>query len=119
MKRDMDLIRQILLTIEAHSKPNEWVPTIFGIDEHTPEEISYHIKLLTQAGLIEATDVSTMSKFKWQATCLTWAGHEFLDAAREEGRWEKAKKLVLEKTGTLSFEALKVVLTDLIQRALG
>jgi hypothetical protein len=44
-------------------------------------------------------------------------GHEFLDASREPSRWEKAKSVVLEKTGGLSLEALKQVLFQLIRDA--
>ena len=34
---------------------------------------------------------------------LTWQGHEFLDAARNEDRWNQAKKTISEKGGSLTF----------------
>ncbi len=119
MKRDMDLARRILLAIEADS-------TVTGGDfgiplefEGVPQEtISYHVKLLERAGLIEATDLSDSGEFLWMAQGLTWEGHEFLDAARESGRWEKAKQVVLEKTGGLSFDVLKALLTKWAQDAM-
>lgn len=113
MKRDMDLIRKILLAIEAHPKPDSWEkPIDFNIEGHSSEEISYHLKLLAEAGLIEAKDVTTIGKYEWRANCLTWQGHEFLDASRDESRWKKAKRLVFEKTGGLSFEMLKLALVE-------
>lgn len=119
MKRDMDLIRKILLAIEAHPKPDNWgVPIDLAIKGYSPEGISYHIKLLAQAGLVEAKDASTMGKYQWRASSLTWAGHEFLEASRDDTLWEKAKKLVLEKTGTLTFEGLKLALMEVIRRSL-
>jgi hypothetical protein len=49
---------------------------------------------------------------------LTWLGHEFLDAAREDLRWGQAKRLVLEKTGSVSFATLQQVLVELMKRSL-
>jgi hypothetical protein len=75
--------------------------------------------LLDEAGLLVARDLPNTSNWlNWRPTRLTLAGHEFLDASREPSRWQKAKKVVLEKTGSLSFEALKQVLFQLIKEAL-
>jgi hypothetical protein len=97
MKRDMDLIRKILLAIEAHPFYGKWnVPLDFG---DFPEElVDYHLKLLSEANLIEAK-VRIGSK-RWVINGLTWAGHEFLDASRDDSRWESVKRLLLEKTGS-------------------
>ena len=95
MKRDMDLIRSILFSIEEYSEPNGWAN--IKIDRYSNEEVSYHIKLLWQAELIEASDLTDSSGFDWKATSLTWKGHEFLEAARNPSRWQEAKKLILEK----------------------
>ncbi len=48
---------------------------------------------------------------------LTWADHEFLEAARNETFWKKAKGTVKEKTGGLSFELLKQMLLQLPHKA--
>ena len=46
----------------------------------------------------------------YSAISLTWQGHEFLDAARNDTIWRKAKKKVLETTGGLAFDVLKAAL---------
>lgn len=115
MKRDMDLVRKILFAVESFPQPNQWVP--IEIEGHSPEEISYHIKLLSEAGLIEADDLESLSKFEWKARSLTWQGHEFLEAAKDNTRWNKAKRIVAEKVGGLPFEALKQALFELIKTA--
>ena len=57
MKRDMELVRQILLAIEAHKDMKQKIkPEIEGYSE---EQIMYHVKILADAGLIEAIDVSS------------------------------------------------------------
>jgi len=111
MKRNMDLARMILFEIEKCEEP--WGPhQELKIESFSSQEISYHIKLLYQAGLIEAEDASTMGPngFCWFAGSLTWEGHEFLEAARDDNRWNKTKKLFTDKGSGLVFEALKFVL---------
>jgi hypothetical protein len=118
MKRDMDLARKILLEIEKCEDP--WGPSQIEIEGHADQIISYHIKILSQAGLIEAQDFSEMGPdgFSWRAGSLTWEGHEFIEAARDENRWAKTKKFVLEKGGGLAFEAVKFALIEGIKKQL-
>src|SRR4051794_38328755 len=104
MKRDMDLARAILLELERRP---EWTGGGRGVklelEGHTPGEISYHVMLLKEAGLVDAIGDKAIAptEDRWKPTRLTWAGHEFLDAAREESLWQKAKAVVFEKTGGL------------------
>lgn len=109
MKRNMDLIRELLLQLESSS----YLENISG---HTPEEITYHVSLLEDAGLLtqEFYKNPYLSGFPFlEGIRITWAGHEFLDASRKMSLWETAKKVTLEKTGALSFEVLKAVLVQL------
>ena len=116
MKRNMDLIREILLRIESFPEPLGRID--LNIDEFSPKEIFYHVKLLSEAGLLEATSIHTIGMFEWYANSLTWEGHEFLEAARNDNIWNKAKKLVLDKTGSLPFDILKQTLIGIIKRAI-
>jgi hypothetical protein len=87
MKRDMDLARRILLDVEAceHTDGSSgWL--VVQYDDHPETEILYRIKLLEQAALIEIRDFSDMAGSKYWPTRLTWAGHEFLDSARDDTR---------------------------------
>ena len=115
MKRDMDLVREILFAVEKSPEPDQWID--IELEGHSPEEVSYHIKLLVQAGLIEGDDLKSRDSFAWRARALTWQGHEFLDAARDETRWNNAKKMVIEKGGGLIFAALQQVLIQGVMKA--
>lgn len=86
------------------------------IEGYPQEVVSYHLHLLLQAGLIEAKNLPGTNE--WMVKSLTWDGHEFLEAARDDSLWEKAKRLVLEKTGTLTFEALKLALMEAMKSSL-
>jgi hypothetical protein len=115
MKRDMDLFRVLLLKIEEQPFVASGYfpkPTIEGFSE---EEICYHAQLAKDAGFIEATFLPQTTEFMVKR--LTFAGHEFLDAAREEKLWNKAKQTVLHNAGTLTVEALKTALSMLMQQA--
>lgn len=113
MRRDWDLVRRILLETEEKGEAGlGW--TTLDLVEWTPRVVSYHVRLLDEAGLIEAQDLTTSGSFEWQPKRLTWDGHEFLEAARENSRWERAKTLAMEKAGVLSFVVLKVALSRLV-----
>lgn len=117
MKQDMNLIRAILFTLEEH--PSGFAPRKLYIEGHKDEEVAFHVYLMVQAGLLEGTETTHMSSSCPEAiaTCITWQGYEFLDAARDPSRWEKAKGLV-EKVGGASLEVWKNVLTQLAIKGL-
>jgi hypothetical protein len=108
MKRDLDLVRKILFEVEKSPTPWGWVN--LQIPGYSDEEISYHVKLLADAGLVQAKDLSSTAGFSWKPTALTWEGHEFLDAARNETVWNRTKEEVKQKGGAVSFEVLKHLL---------
>jgi len=112
MKRDMDLVRTILLEIERYPNP-EGPGGILQIDNKDQKDVNYHVYLLHNAGLIVAADASSNGGLEWFPLRLTWAGHEFLDAARDDGIWQTAKDKVLSRVGSLSFETLKQLLLRL------
>ena len=110
MKRNMDVIREILLHLEEHNcLESESIP------DHTPQEIAYHLSLLKDASLIAEDFYSSLffNAPMVEGIRITWAGHEFLDASRNKSLWAKAKKIALDKTGALSFEVLKAILIQL------
>ena len=119
MKRDMDLCRKILLEVES------WKTTLgpqqVEIDGYTEDEVGYHGKLLADAGLVEGQDVSGlgMAVHHFWPRCLTWQGHEFLDAARNDDRWEQAKQMMTDKASGFSLEVLQALLIKLGKKALG
>ena len=119
MERDLDLVRAIVLAIEA--QPDGFAPGALPIDGHTEEEIGYHVHIMIEAGLLHGQDITAINSRtpRSVATSLTWAGHEFADAAREEKRWMKAKHLVVTKAGSVTLDVLIKILSSLTMSALG
>jgi hypothetical protein len=107
MKRDMDLVRSILLWIEQQDCGRNVGWTI-EIEGFTDEQIGYHIHLMGQAGLLEAHETTSMSDTSPSAIpiALTWSGHDFLESAKDETLWSKAKKSVIQPAGGVAFNVL-------------
>ena len=124
MKRNIELIRRILLAIEDEpSTQHEF--NMKGVDNL---ELWYNVDLLVQANLIRGVDV------RWAAdgagpyvhskglVALTWDGHDFLDAIRNESVWqranEKANASGLDIQG-LTFEVIKSLCVSTAKQILG
>src|SRR5687768_2047306 len=108
MRRDWDLVRKILLKTEELSTPSSHLDpdAVHGFDA---ENVSYHIKLMGQAGLLEVTHVGgVLGQLHYLANSLTWEGHEFLDKIRRDTMWNKIKGTLREKGLDLSVEAIKL-----------
>lgn len=113
MKRDLDLIRQILFAVWEHPSVLDDRLGFLSFDGHTQEEVSYHIKLLAQANLLEAVDETAGDELLFRPVCLTWDGQEFLALARNDTNWEKAKAALGSAAKQISFFAMTEALKQL------
>ena len=156
MKRDMELIRQILLRTEemplwkAESagleieKTPSWreestgpnirhiekyrdsegsldLEKYLSIEGYSTEKISYHVKIMAEAELIETAEVFANSVYAeyggikiYVPIELTWWGHEFLEAVRDDSRWSKVKS-IMSKTGGFVFQIASSVAVKLLE----
>jgi hypothetical protein len=95
-----------------------YAPDNLAIEGYSEEQIGHHVYLMMQAGLVEGADTTTSEDASPQAQILsvTWAGHEFLEASRDERLWSKAKKAATS-SGGLVLDVLKSVLIGLATEA--
>jgi hypothetical protein len=105
MKRDMDLVRKILMTMEG--APANGVKA-FSIVDYDAEMVSYHVAIMGEAGLLIAEDYSTLHTLDYLPVRLTWAGHEFLEAVRDNSRWNQIKTQ-MDRTGGFVFDVAKAL----------
>ena len=117
MKRNMDLIRSILFEVEA-LHPNQGGKQI-EINGRDFAEVTYHVVLLHEAGLIRATVEYEKNQPRCFVDRLTWEGHEFLEAARNDAFWKKAILTIRNKAGGLGYEVLRHVLVQMAKDAVG
>lgn len=79
MKRDMELVRLILLKIEEEYRSTAiYNLNISGYDMET---VAYHCKILNEAGLISdyGARYADNSLWSFDVGSLTWEGNDFLD----------------------------------------
>jgi len=118
MHRDMDLIRNILMKVADN--PSAWAPDNLSIAGYTDEQIGYHALLLLESGLADGFDTTVQGgEPQGMISRLTWEGHDFLEAAKEQSRWDEAKQLIFERAGSASLQVWKAILLQLTKTSLG
>jgi hypothetical protein len=120
MKRDIDLMRQILFLVEETAEAHE--PLIHalsmeGIDQPLVDE---HVKLLIDAGLLEGDyKYTTNNRILFTATrSLTPRGHDFLDNVRNANLWNHVRERVQATVGTASFDLIEELARQLVASVL-
>jgi hypothetical protein len=111
----MDLVRTILLGIE--SSPPGGTRLDFGLS-YSPQEIGYHLYIMKQEGLIEGHDVTSGESRGPEIIPrgIAWKGHEFLDLARDQERWNQAKAIIA-RVGSAPIAVWTKVLSDLLLKS--
>lgn len=89
MKRDMDLVREILLAVEAAPFNIDGSLTLEGKDHRVVAE---HVRLLLEAGYLSTARVQYVAGKRMDlGLALSWAGHEFLETVRDPAIWSATK----------------------------
>jgi len=119
MKRDLELIRRLLLYIEEHEALPS--PEEMQVDQRTRD---FHLLLLYEAkltfGLPAAQcDDGSIQVFTTTTPRLTWEGCEFLDAARDQSVWEDALERTKKVGGAVGIGVMVELLKDATLRKLG
>jgi hypothetical protein len=101
MKRDLELVRQILCDVEA-CQPGG--PLVTLKDPHS----AYQAALMKEAGLIDARISNDGLGRPISAIILrlTWDGHEFLDASRDSKIWKMAMEHIIKPGAAWTFAIL-------------
>jgi hypothetical protein len=106
MKRDLGLVRELMLKLEAYPTEMYGAYTItpddplIQVEDFSEEQIAYHLELLQERGLIEVPASQPMIGIVF--TRLSWDGHEYLGVVRDPKVWRETKEKV-EKVGSWTF----------------
>lgn len=93
MKRDMDLLREVVLKVEAeHEKPDQSIlyqdfTSELLIDGYSASDVEYHLKQALQAELLEGK----IGTGHYIVLGLTPRGHDFADAVRDPLIWRRTR----------------------------
>lgn len=110
MIRDMDLLRQIVLTIERLTETTN--SHLLRVEGYEQDEIAYHCLLLHDAGLIEiAGDPFPPPRGKTHKRLeierLTMDGHDFREQIKDKDKWSTAKS-IMSSIKQFTMEALRM-----------
>jgi hypothetical protein len=107
MKRDMDAVRAILVILEASDGQPDFRPLV--TDDFNVRQLGYHLYLIHDAGLAIGIEQSNLGSSDFPfivLTHLTNAGHDFLEAARNDTQWNKAKQAAVSSGAGLTLNIL-------------
>lgn len=113
MKRDMDLIRLLLMDLESEED--------IDLSGYSDEQIVYHQSLLVDSKLCEGAVLRDGQEqvVRVDITHLNWAGHDFLDAARNERVWRKVKEKMTSVGGGMTIAIVTQMLKKEVAAQLG
>jgi Hypothetical protein (DUF2513) len=123
MKRDMELIRELFMAIEADVKNTTLPASQLNLkSDWAEDDVYYHLVLMTDAGFVESEPVKSLQRIhNVLIKRMTWEGHEFLDKARSESIWSTAKETITKKglsLETVGFGVLTQVLASVTKQIL-
>jgi hypothetical protein len=102
VKRDADLIRDILLSVE-----NDHTDIKSKITDQ--DIINHHLHLMIEGGLLNGREIN---EGQWRILGLTWEGYELLELIRD--RWGAIRR-VLDDTNCYNFEVIRQIARRLIE----
>lgn len=122
MKRDLDLIRLVLLQMESADGSLE----LGQINRADASEASllYHVELMEDQGLIHASILRDTNGEALDCTLktITWTGQEYLDSVRDPRVWSRTKQ-ALSAVGAVTLKVVEetaaMVSLALIKEQLG
>ena len=115
MKRDMDVIRKIILSVRDVDGA---ISSVEGIEK---QNFGFHVQMLEEAKLVNSSILTGNSGKIESARILrlTWKGEDFADVIVDDKAWKKAKENIIKKNASwtfyillefLEFEAKRVIL---------
>ncbi|MEN9854989.1 MAG: hypothetical protein RL186_937 [Pseudomonadota bacterium] len=112
MKRDDDLIRDILFKMEASEYSDYVVSLALGPSTEDEDDLEYyHLQLLSDAGFV-LENINDRGVFR-----LTNQGHDYLNAIRDGKIWNKTK-IAAKAVGGGTFDILKEIATSYVKAEL-
>lgn len=107
VKRDLDLVRSILIYVE--NADDEVDADDMATERWPIETVAYHVRLMAHHGLVDVSqDIRDMNGSTIELTVagITWDGQDYLDSIREPKVWDRVKRTL---TGTVGSTTLDVV----------
>lgn len=122
MNRDMKLVFELIEYFERKSDGSAIDFKNIEIDGYDASQIGYHVRMLYQAGIIDGEPVRSTTSDRIVYVIpfeLTWAGHEFLAASRDDKVHNKALTRFGRDLFDLPFEVISAFVMHELKRQAG
>lgn len=121
MKRDLDLLREILLKIESSEFDKRLYTNDFVSEEFDYETVAYHLELLNDSNFIVCTKLPRMGTFIDMFTVfrLTSTGHDYLDSVRDESIYKETKSKLGNLISSATLNIIQSVANQILLKKLG
>lgn len=119
MKRDLDLIRKLLIFFEDKDSAGHVDPP--KVEPYDEPKVKYHLYLMFDAGFLRCESIRSSTSDRVIDVIpfdLTWDGHEFLAKVRSEAAWIKVKATVAERGASMAFAVVNEIATALALAAI-
>jgi len=117
MKRDLDLVRQLLLQIEGMPAGP---PAQYRASEIEDPVLLAHFELVLASGLVNGK-ISRSQSSRGDVISisgLTWEGHEWIEMVRSQSVWNETKSLLLGTGGALTYELTRAAASRILRARL-
>lgn len=104
MRRDIELIRKILLLLESGIKNQNNM-----IEGYSSDQIKYHKALILEAQFVKGTVLygSTEIPESIHILKITMIGHDFIDAISNDTNWNKMKDFLKDSGKQVTADSIK------------
>jgi len=123
MKRDLDLIREIMLVLEDKMEYDEDFTSdrLYEIMQNeilTHAKLFYHIELLAEGNFIKIEEYKYMGGRDFIVNTITSEGQDFLDTIRQKKTWDIVKGKASEIGGS-SISLIVEIGKDYLKKQIG
>lgn len=121
MKRDLNLIRNMLLRIEELNSTKQKITIESFLDLCADSAlISLHIELLIDSNYIETSEPIYCGVIKdFLIYRITSDGYDYLDSIRENSIWERTENMLFKVGGSAALDVVKSVAVSIVKTRLG
>lgn len=125
MKRDLDLIREIMLVLEDKLEYGKNFQSTHLIEfmqdkKLSAEKLAYHLGLLVESDLIRAKEYKPQSNdpTEYLINTITSTGQDFIDTIRQDTTWNKIKEKA-SSIGGFTLPLLVDIGTEYLKKQIG
>lgn len=108
MKRDWDVIREVLMDVQD-MKESERVQASYSLPYGSDEPTAVHVFMLADAGYISGIPADACDGRELLEPRLTWEGMDLLASLESKPVWERVKARATEEGVTITFDVVKLL----------